>query len=211
MICDRYEEFEMDRLEEAVFLEHAHTCEHCRRRLEEDEKLLSLASGMRKHVEAPFLWERIERDLQTEKESSRSASGGRPQFRFVRYLRIAAVLVVTLGLGYYLGIRTRHVDTGLLSSSTLKKVEDREREYAQAISELEKQVEPVMAGMDIELALLYRDRLEIVDSQIERLREALAENPANAHIRQYMYAALQDKKETLKELLGAASHKMEPV
>lgn len=204
MSCTRYEEFEMDRLEEAAFLEHAQTCDQCRRRLEEDEKLLSIASGLREHVEAPFLWERIERDLQAEKKSSDSASGGRPQFRIVRYLRIAAVLVVTLGLGYYLGVRARRVDTGLLSSSTLQKIEDREREYVQAISELEEQAEPLLAGMDIELALLYRDRLEIVDSQIERLREALADNPANAHIRQYMLAALQDKKETLKELLGAA-------
>jgi len=204
MSCTKYEEFEMDRLEEAVFFQHAQTCDHCSRRLEEDEKLLSLASGLKQHVEAPFLWDRIERDLQAEKKSSGSTSGGRPQVRVFRYLRFAAVLVVALGLGYYLGFRVQGVDTGLLTSSTLQQVEDREREYVQAISELEVQAEPLLADMDIELALLYRDRLEIVDSQIENLREALAENPANAHIRQYMLAALQDKKETLKELLGAA-------
>ena len=55
--------------------------------------------------------------------------------------------------------------------------------------------------MNVELMLLYRDRLETIDDQIEQCREALSENPANAHIRRYMLAALQDKKETLKELL----------
>jgi hypothetical protein len=58
-----------------------------------------------------------------------------------------------------------------------------------------------MADMNLELMLLYRDRLETIDDQIEQCREALSENPGNAHIRRYMLAALQDKKQTLKELL----------
>jgi hypothetical protein len=57
-----------------------------------------------------------------------------------------------------------------------------------------------MANMNIELMLLYRDRLETIDDQIDRCREALLENPANTHIRRYMLAALQDKKDTLTEL-----------
>jgi hypothetical protein len=69
-----------------------------------------------------------------------------------------------------------------------------------AIEELEKQTIPRMASMNIELMLLYRDRLETIDDQIKRCREALSENPANTHIRRYMLAALQDKKETLMEL-----------
>jgi hypothetical protein len=52
--------------------------------------------------------------------------------------------------------------------------------------------------------LLYRDRLETIDAQIARCQEALAENPSNAHIRRYLLAALQDKKETLRELAQLA-------
>jgi len=203
MNCDRYEEFEMGRMEEPDFLEHTETCDHCRRELEEDERLLTIARGLKRAIEAPSLWARIERDLETEKATSRGVTAGRPRWRAAGMLRIAALLVVALGIGYYFGNRTRPTDTRLLSRSTLEKVEDREREYVQAIAELEEQAGPVLAGMDVELALLYRDRLETIDTQIARLREAMTENPANAHIRQYMLAALQDKKETLTELLGA--------
>jgi hypothetical protein len=205
MNCDRYEQFELGRMEESDFIEHVKTCDPCRRWLEENERLLRLARSLKRTIEAPSLWSRIERDLGAEKAVSSGVSRSRPRWKAAGILRIAAVLVIALGVGYYFGTRTRQTDTRLLSSSTLEKVEDREREYVQAISELEEQAGPVLAGMDVELALLYRDRLEVIDTQIGRLREALAENPANAHIRQYMLAALSDKKETLIELLGAAS------
>jgi hypothetical protein len=47
---------------------------------------------------------------------------------------------------------------------------------------------------------LYRERLETIDAQIERCRRALELNPASAHIRRYMLAALQDKTLTLIQI-----------
>jgi len=52
------------------------------------------------------------------------------------------------------------------------------------------------------MMLLYREKLETIDAQIERCQEALAANPANAHIRRYLLAALQDKKAALADLLS---------
>jgi len=78
----------------------------------------------------------------------------------------------------------------------------KEGEYIQAINELEKTARPKLAGMDLQMMSLYRDRLAAIDSQLERCKEALASNPANAHIRRYLLAALQDKKQTLAEVLG---------
>ena len=60
---------------------------------------------------------------------------------------------------------------------------------------------PKFSQLDFELMLLYQDRLETIDSQIERCKDALENNPANAHIRRYLLAALQDKKEMLREIL----------
>jgi hypothetical protein len=57
------------------------------------------------------------------------------------------------------------------------------------------------------MMLLYRDKLETIDAQIERCKEALALNPASAHIRRYLLAALQDKKGTLAELLSYKQEK----
>ncbi len=50
---------------------------------------------------------------------------------------------------------------------------------------------------------LYRDKLAVIDGQIEKCQEALERNPGNAHIRRYFLAALQDKKQTLAEALGS--------
>lgn len=59
---------------------------------------------------------------------------------------------------------------------------------------------PQYKQMDMELHLLYRDRLETIDRQITLCKNAIDLNPANAHIRKYMMMALKDKKETLKEI-----------
>ena len=88
-----------------------------------------------------------------------------------------------------------------LAGAALVQVEQKEKEYSAAIAELEAVALPQMAKLDTDLMLLYRDRLETIEAQIERCKEALATNPANAHIRRYLLAALQDKKETLKELV----------
>ena len=76
-----------------------------------------------------------------------------------------------------------------------------EKEYEKAIAELEKLTIPLVANADTDLMLLYRDKLETIDIQIERCKEALKHNGADAHIRRYLLTAYQDKKETLIELL----------
>jgi hypothetical protein len=60
-----------------------------------------------------------------------------------------------------------------------------------------------LGKFDLNLQLLYRDKLETINRQIIACKEALEVNPANAHIRRYLFMALQDKKETLKEIISA--------
>ena len=59
-----------------------------------------------------------------------------------------------------------------------------------------------MARMDPSLMLLYRDKLETIETQIAYCKEALIDNPANAHIRRYLLIALQDKKKALQEIIS---------
>lgn len=73
--------------------------------------------------------------------------------------------------------------------------------YESAIAELEKVVSVKMSALDLELMFLYRDRLETINAQIVQCKEAISTNPANSHIRRYLLMALQDKQETMKELL----------
>lgn len=201
MSCNRYEAYELGRIEHRAFLEHLVSCSECRERVEQDARLMALAKSVKQPVHAPLLWARIEKSLVTEKRTGekRSRLFGFRQ-RTVVLLRAAAVVMIMVGAGILLWPK-RPASSGLLAESALKRVEQQEKAYIGAIAALEERVRPKLEEMDIELALLYRDRLETIDAQIEDCREALSKNPANGHIRRYMLAALQDKKETLWELL----------
>ena len=194
MSCDRYRERETGRLEEEAFQAHLKDCPECRQSLRRDERLLELAAGLKPPAEPPFLWERVEAGLRAEQRRSR---------RRTWIYRAAAVLVVSLGLGALMqqGRGIPEPATGLYTAEALEKVREREREYAAAIEELEQIAGERMERMDAELAVLYRDKIDTIDTQIDRCLRALRGNPANTHIRRYLLLALQDKRETLEEIV----------
>lgn len=199
MSCNRFQAYELGRIGEKAFQRHVESCAVCRDALGEDERLMGRVRELKEPVEAPWLWSRIEAHLEAEK------SGTSRRFivpgRWAAALRFASFLALGI-IGGMIVIRSpRQGGSGLLTDAALRKVERRERGYENAITSLEQRADRRMAGMDVELMLLYRDRLETIDAQIARCREALVSNPANTHIRNYMLAALQDKKKTLKELL----------
>ncbi|MFP6647776.1 MAG: hypothetical protein VCF24_30080 [Candidatus Latescibacterota bacterium] len=117
---------------------------------------------------------------------------------------MAAVLVVGLGLGSFLHERpvgAEDTPSNLYTATALEKVRDRELEYAAEIEELQQVAGARLELMDMELMVLYRDKMETIDTQIARCQQALRRNPANTHIHRYLFLALQDKKETLQEIL----------
>ncbi len=124
--------------------------------------------------------------------------------RFARTVGVAAAALAAFGLAaWFLFLRPSPRNTsGLMAEAALARVETEEQEYAAAIKELEAKVGPKLATMDLSLMALYRDRLETIDAQIERCREAISVNPWNAHVRRYMLAALRDKQDTLGQILA---------
>ena len=194
MSCDRYQERELGRLDEAAFQAHLKDCSVCRERLRQDERLMELAAGLKPPAEPPFLWERVEAGLRAEQQRAR---------RRTWIYRAAAVLVVSLGLGALVQQQRGAPEpaTGLYTAEALEKVREREREYAAAIEELEQIAGERLDRMDAELALLYRDKIATIDTQIDRCLQALHGNPANTHIRRYLLLALRDKRETLEEIV----------
>jgi len=201
MKCDKFEKYELGELEETAFQEHKRSCYSCSNRIKEDIRLMSQVKDIKKPLEAPLLWEKIEIRLKREAQTHKRTVSVFKLENIFRYSAIAASLLIIIGLSLYLLSKRTTEYSGLLARSALEKIENREKGYMQAISELEKIVQPKMASMDIELMLLYKDRLETIDAQIVQCKEALAGNPANSHIRKYLLAALQDKKETLKEIV----------
>jgi len=200
MSCNKLKRFELGKLGEAEFERHLETCSSCQERVEQDARLMALSRSLERPVESPHLWDRIAKSLEEEQQKELSLGVAHRQWYPLRLLPAAAAVLLAVVIGLYFLIEPGTSKSGLLADSALARVEKKENEYVRAIEELEELVLPRMADMNLELTLLYKDKLETIDDQIEQCREALAENPANAHIRRYMLTALQDKKQTLTEI-----------
>ena len=203
MICDFLTRYDQGELDEAELKKHALSCSICKEALDIDKDILSMAQSLRQPIEAPFLWNRIEESLAKEMFKKQ-----RFNWRFFRFVPALAALILVVWLGVYFFIQNRTPHSGLMAEKTLARVEKKELEYIAAIQDLEKQILPMMADMDIELAFRYRDRLETIDAQIEQCQKDLAFNPANAHMRRFLMMALHDKKETLVEILNPENRKL---
>ena len=150
---------------------------------------------------APLLWAKIENTLRAEQQrEARPRERVSNTRRFLAYALAASLLLGLGGSALWLRAQRTSEASGVLAVSALQRVVEKEKEYEAAIAALERLTAPQLAQTPTELALLYRDRLAIIDAQIAHCRSALAQNPGNAHLRRYMLMALRDKKNTLQEL-----------
>jgi len=205
MTCKLFQKYELGQIESDIFEDHLASCETCTQKKLEDDQLLNLAQSLKQPFAKSDFWPEIEEALRQEKEQSKNIIK-LPQL-ISNYkniiLRIAAIFVIGFGLGFYFLSLEDVPEKGIIKSAALIKVEEREKEYLDAIAELEEVATEHMGSFDLNLMLLYRDKLETIDLQIADCKDALELNPANAHIRKYLFAALEDKKETLREILNS--------
>lgn len=211
MTCKTYKQHELGKINDKEYQAHVENCALCREIIRRDDFILKKVKKLKKPVKATGLWERINDDLQGIKRSLPEVPAQKAKISPYPFLKLAAsFLIPILLIGLYFLILTPGKPSGLLTGKALEKVEKMEISYMAAISELEELVKPGMDSINIELALCYRDRLETIDEQIKLCKKELEENPANTHIRRYLLAALQDKKQTLIELnalqLGGAEN-----
>lgn len=200
MNCEFYRRHELGKIGDIEFEQHSQGCAHCKMLIAQDEQLLASAKLLKEPLTAPLLWAKIENSLRAGQQSRRRKWQAAVWEHKTLILRLAAVLVVALATAAYFYSRPEPGSSRLLADAALKQVEEREMEYQKAIAGLERLAQPRLAEMDADLMLLYRDRLATIDAQIDRCKEAAARNPANAHIRRYLLAALQDRQQTLKEV-----------
>ena len=198
MTCPMNQQFEMGDVEEAVYREHLSQCRQCQATQALDQELLDLCRELREPVNAPGLWSRIESEIQSTSSGFRLFSG-----KGAAFLALAAALVLAFGLGFYMAPAREHkAVTGLLTSDLLDKVRSMEAEYETAIAALEDRTAGNLKEMEEGFQQLYRQRLALIDQQIDQYKRELKQNPANAHLRDYLLAALKDKRETLAEILN---------
>jgi hypothetical protein len=210
MTCPKFDDFENGRMSPKAFVRHARECPDCRSEAARDRRLSEEILMLQTPIPSPDLWNRIETALRAEAAAvSRVPDKSARRSVFSRRFRlwplaipVGAVAVLVVAVIVFLPSKSVS-SSGLMARQTLAKVDAQEKAYLQAIGDLENLARTRISAMDLSLMSLYRDRLAVIDAQIEKCREALGSNPANAHIRRYLLAALQDKKATLAEVLGS--------
>ncbi|MDJ0840554.1 MAG: hypothetical protein QNK37_28855 [Acidobacteriota bacterium] len=196
--CNRYEQYELGSLGEADYRAHAADCPQCQALEARDRELLDLCAELRDEpVDIDTPWQKLKPKL----TARRAPLIAFPKRSRIAMVAAAAALILAFVLGWQMGRTDQEAVPGLLSDSLLAEVADRESQYLAAIERLAVAAQAPLNRMDDELRRLYQSRLAVIDAQIEECKDELTRNPANAHIRRYLLAALQDKSATLNEII----------
>ena len=210
--ADRERIFRDGSAEEWVALEaHAANCAECREEVRAWKALSVAAEELRDYPDDRALWTKIESSLQQEAEGKTWNGRFWDKLAVWRELptgwqaALAGALAVALAIsGTYVVLhREQPVDTSakLLKSSALAEVERTQGAYMKAIDKLAAEAKPQLESPTSPLMANYREKLMVLDSAIDELREEAGRNPSNAHLRYQLLAMYQQKEETLQEVL----------
>lgn len=199
MECHKYFQFEKGKIKQSEFAEHLRTCTFCQSEVKRDRELLQLSSDLKMPYPDSGEWQGIKTKLESQTAKKKSVSNITSIAN--SWLKIAAVFIaaalISLSVYYFYPVP----ENGILDMVSMKKIEQTEQAYINAIEEMEQQALSGLEQMDLNMSLLYREKLQLIDSQIARCQIAVENNPANAHIRRYLLTALKDKKTTLIEIM----------
>jgi hypothetical protein len=193
----------------AALEQHAAACPGCAEELRAWKALSEAAAEMRDYREDAALWAKIESSLK-EEQGPAVESGFWGKFGFWREIplgwqtALAGALVLVLALsGVYVVSHRNTVDPNrrLLRNSTLAEVERTERDYMKAIDQLAVEAKPQLDSPASPLMASYKEKLVVLDSAIDDLREQAGRNPSNAHLRYQLLAMYQEKQQALREVL----------
>jgi hypothetical protein len=188
---------------------HAADCRECGEELRAWKALSVAAEELRYYREDTALWARIEDSLRQHKQEV--ARGFWDRLAVWRGIPVgwqtalagALVLVLALLGGYVFLHRDERLGASdkLLKNSALAEVERTERDYMKAIDKLAADAKPELDSGTSPLMASYREKLMVLDSAIDELREEAGRNPSNAHLRYELLAMYQEKQQTLREVL----------
>jgi hypothetical protein len=180
--------------------EHADTCPRCAEELHLWEEISRVAPQLQQEWESPFLWNRIQANLEAEPHAKRRL----PLWRWALAFGAASAVVVIAALMIHPGGQTTPTRE-LLTEKALTEVQQAESVYAKSIGKLAE-----LAAKDIEqspspLAAAYREKLALLDSAIGEARATVEQNRYNTYLRAELASLYQEKQKTLEEWLRHAN------
>ena len=190
---------------------HAASCPECAEEIRAWKALSQAAEELRDYQDDPALWLKIESGLRRHESQQGALRGFWDRFAFWRGMPIgwetalAGALALVLAVAGVCVVLHRNVPEGgsdkLLKNSARAEVERTEHDYMKAIDKLALEAKPQLDSPSSPLMASYREKLVVLDSAIQELREEAGRNPSNAHLRYELLTMYQEKQETLQEVL----------
>ena len=180
---------------------HASECAECAEVLGEWNEISSTARSLHTTWNSDLLWPRIERAIRNERRAGAS-----------RWLRIAAAVVLMIGIGVAAGFalrarqEQRAFDAAILREKAVQDVETAEQAHVAAIAQLEKLAEPKLEEAASPLMVSYKEKLALLDDAIAECQTNIQRNRQNAHIRKQLLAIYSEKQQTLRDVLREETH-----
>jgi hypothetical protein len=195
----------------AALESHAACCPDCAEEIRAWKALSHAAEELRDYQEDPGLWAKIEARLRQQERKHGGVRRFWEHFAFWRGMpsgwqtALAGAFALVLAVaGVYVALHRNAPDgtsDKLLKNSALAEVERTEHDYIKAIDKLALEAQPQLDAPSSPLLASYREKLVVLDSAIQELREEAGRNPSNAHLRYELLAMYQEKQQTLQEVL----------
>jgi len=181
--------------------EHLRSCAACRRELRLWNEISETARQLHQEWESPDLWDRIRHEI---------ASEPRPRHNWWgdwRVWAVAASVSVAVALGLWFSVakttrpQTQAADRQFLTDHALEQVEKTEAAYRQSIDDLYRLATPKLDKANSPLTVAYREKLLLIDSAINDIRNNLQQNRFNASLQTELAALYREKQRTLEDVL----------
>ncbi len=187
--------------------EHAKVCDACRRELWLWSEMSTVAPGLREEWETPDLWPQIRQTLAAQQKAAKP--GGLSWRSSWRMLAIAAALAIAVSVSLVTYLRRVPMpgakpDPDFLTEQTFKEVEQTEAAYRASIDKLTRLAQPRLSSSENPEAIAIREKLLLLDSEIDNVRSTVARNKFNAQLQASLADLYRDKQDTLKEILQRA-------
>jgi hypothetical protein len=201
--CERLDDllFEGDAESLALAEAHAAQCRSCREKLDAWNDISVTAKSMHVAWQNDMLWPRIQRSL-------------KPSYQ---WMRIAAALVITIGLGasvfFAMRVRSAHdkaFDQAIIRSNAIDDVERAEKAHIDAINKLEKLAAPKLDEPQTPILVSYKEKLMLLDDAIAECQTSIDQNRRNAQVRKQLLAMYSEKQKTLQDVLREGDHVSNP-
>jgi len=181
---------------------HAEHCAACSEQLYLWSEISRLAPGLHEEWESPFLWSRIEANLESEPARHKAVQWT----PWLRWALAAAGVILLAAAMLQPWQKGKSSDREFLTESALQEVQQAEKAYARSIEKLSAVASQNLDRSSSPMAAAYREKLTLLDSGIAELKATVENNRYNTYLQIELASLYRQKQQTLQEWLQNANH-----